>query len=294
MNVPIRSFTQRVSVRGLFVVAAASLFWTLSVGADEPDVKTQERIATVGRQAKEFVERCNFTSTESAPASFRLIPEPILRWSNPTAGAVYGDIHLYTHRGRPATIVSFYRWFTPDWGSTIEVCSLHPTPIMGVSNGVRFWTPKASPLQWGTLSDVDAPAASAAARLPQLRRIASDFTAQLIDTRANAAGVRRPLRRLTQPVFRYPPPVTDSNYLDGAMFAFVEGTDPELLLFVEAVSAAKSAVWQYGIARLNRDQLEVLHGDKVVWEADYISDPNERILEPYSTFSAEMPLKPVR
>ncbi len=263
------------------------------VFAADPKPTTEEQIATVSRQAKEFAGRCQFTVTGPTPASFQLQPEPILRWSNPTAGAVYGDIFLYTHRGRPAAAVSYYRWLTPNWGSTIEVCALHPEPFVGQVDGVRFWKPQSSALKFTSLSDAETPAANPGTRLVQLRRMANAFRAQLVDTRAGDTGVQRTLRRLTQPVYRYASPTADAEYIDGAVFAFVEGTDPELLLLIEAVPAQSKSVWQFGIARMNRDQIQVLRGDTVVWEADYLADPNEQTEASYTTFSAEKPLKPI-
>jgi hypothetical protein len=47
---------------------------------------------------------------------------------------------------------------------------------------------------------------------------------------------------------------------DGALFAFVVGTDPELLLLIEA----QDDQWQYAVARLNRDAIEVLLDDAVI------------------------------
>lgn len=267
--------------------------FSLPLRAADSKQTTDEHIATVAKQARQFVERCRFTLTGASPTSFQLQREPILRWSNPTAGAVNGDIFLYTLRGRPAAVVSYYRWFTPDWGSTIEVCALHASPFVGEVAGVRFWKPQSTALKFATLADAEAPAATPAARLVQLRRMANDFRAQLVDTRANDAGVQRALRRLTQPVFRYPASTADTDYLDGAMFAFVEGTDPELLLLIEAIPSPSSAIWQFGIARMNRDQIQVLRGEKVVWEADYLADPNDQTDAAYSTFSAENPLRPI-
>lgn len=275
------------------IVLAATFTSSLSA-ADPKSTATEERIATVSTQAKQFVEQCEITTGGAVPAAFVLQREPILRWSNPTAGAVYGDIFLYTHTGRPAALVSYYRWFTPEWGSTIEVSSLHNAPLAATAGATTFWKPQSAELNWEFLPNVDRPAGSANARLTQLRRIAGEFSVNLIDTRANEAGVRRSLRRLPQPVFRYPVPSSSADYLDGALFAFVEGTDPEVLLLVEAIAARPSAAWRYSFARLNRDAIQVTRQEQIVWTAPYLDNPSDRSREPYSTFSADLALKPVR
>ena len=43
---------------------------------------------------------------------------------------------------------------------------------------------------------------------------------------------RQQMRLLTQPIFRYASP--QAGIIDGTMFAFVQGTDPEVFLQVEA------------------------------------------------------------
>jgi hypothetical protein len=59
----------------------------------------------------------------------------------------------------------------------------------------------------------------------------------------------------------------DPNLLDGALFAYVLGTDPEVVLVLEAVGTAENAAWQYAFARATSGGLEVKLGDEVVWTA---------------------------
>ena len=98
---------------------------------------------------------------------------------------------------------------------------------------------------------------------------------------------------LSRPVFRYPTPIEKSDYIDGAIFVFVEGTDPEVLLLVESVSSTNGQMWQFGISRMNRDAIQVtLHG-KPVWSAPYIEEVLDRARDPYAVFSLKIPLKDV-
>src|SRR5918994_1401878 len=50
---------------------------------------------------------------DDEPQEAVLRAEPLLRWSNPTAGSVYGEVYLWSARGRPAAIASIYRWYHP-------------------------------------------------------------------------------------------------------------------------------------------------------------------------------------
>ena len=54
----------------------------------------------------------------------RLWPNPILRWSNPVSGQLYGWAFVWTHRGRPEAIASIYKWYSPHRHMGIEFHSL--------------------------------------------------------------------------------------------------------------------------------------------------------------------------
>jgi hypothetical protein len=253
--------------------------------------------AQVAELAKDFTSRCTFAPADRPQQPLVRHPQPILRWSNPTAGQVFGEVYLWTDRGRPAFVASFYKFFTPAWGRTLEVCSLSSEQLVGRREDMTFWTPTEAGLTWRPLTNVDPPAATPAARLVQMRRIAAEFQTKLADRRNNDEhGVERELRQLTQPVFRYSPPMADASYLDGAMFAFVEGTDPEVWLLLEAVGSGKEAAWQFGLARMNRDALQVRRQDQTVWQAPHLDKLQfmDRPKASYTAFSLEHPLRDVR
>jgi len=55
--------------------------------------------------------------------------------------------------------------------------------------------------------------------------------------------------------------------VDGALFAFVEATDPEALLLVEAIRSptAEAAHWQYTLAKMTSRPVVARRNDEVVW-----------------------------
>lgn len=72
------------------------------------------------------------------------------------------------------------------------------------------------------------------------------------------------LRLLPQPLYRYPG--DDPATKDGAVFAFVTGTDPEVILQIEAVSGDDDALrWRHAVTRRTSGALRVSHKDKVIW-----------------------------
>jgi hypothetical protein len=202
----------------------------------------------------------------------------LLKWSNPDAGRVYGDVYIWTDKGRPAAAASIYRWYSPYQSLTIEFCSLSTAAITAEREGQVVWRPTGPGIEWRDLPAADPPAASRPARLTQMKRMAERFAATLTDSRTDQAAVRKVLRLLSRPVFRHG---TDAA-ADGALFAFVVGTDPELLLLVEAGGQG----WRYSLSRINRDPLTVTLDGDVVQRFEYLA-PAElfEMARPYACYN---------
>ena len=67
--------------------------------------------------------------------------------------------------------------------------------------------------------------------------------------------------------------------VDGAVFAFAEGTDPEVLVILEARRDADhpEGRWSYSVARMTSPGVEVRLGDPVVWSGlPYWNNPRSR------------------
>src|SRR2546425_391235 len=67
---------------------------------------------------------------------------------------------------------------------------------------------------------------------------------------------RSALRRLARPLPSYRD--EDAGILEGGLFAFANGTNPELLLFIEARQGkgkSSKPVWQFGVGRASYAQL---------------------------------------
>jgi hypothetical protein len=109
-----------------------------------------------------------------------------------------------------------------------------------------------------------------------VRALAADFSATKTDRKA----LSRPLRLLTQPVCHY-----ESTDTGGALFAFVEGTDPEVFLLIEARAGDKGLAWHYALARMNSIEFHVALRGREVWSAPVIPWSQARNpREPYALF----------
>ncbi|HEY2252578.1 MAG TPA: hypothetical protein VGH74_16005, partial [Planctomycetaceae bacterium] len=181
-------------------------------------------------------------------------------------GRVYGDVYLWTRDGRPEAVISFYKWFEPDYGFTAEMHSLSLTGLSAEREGVLRWQPTQAGIALNDVPDAPLPAESASRRLQQMRTLAGGFSARLDDLRTNAKGEHQELRLLTQPLYRYP--ASAGELLDGALFAIVMGTDPEVLLLLEARRSSDKFHWQSGLARMNDCAMTVKYKDQEVWHCE--------------------------
>ena len=87
------------------------------------------------------------------------------------------------------------------------------------------------------------------------------------------------LRLLPKPISRYGAPGT--SLIDGALFAFVLGTDPEVFLFLEARTGKEGPEWQYALAPMTIYPVKSSYQGKPVWELpdrDPVVGPFQAIL----------------
>ncbi len=234
--------------------------------------------------AKASAAAYTLRADSSSGRQLALREEPILRWTNPLGGRqAHGDVFLWTDEGRPAAVLSLYEYTTPDGivHEHHEFCSLATEKLFGEGPDDRDWSPAEAGIKLVPVPEAPAPAATAARRLSQMRELAGRFTGAKI-TREERE--RRDLRLLSQPVLRY-----ESKHhavADGALFALVEATDPEIFLVLEARPENGEARWHYGLARMNSLWLAASYQDRQVWEADVLawSEIVRRAEKPYMIF----------
>lgn len=183
----------------------------------------------------------------------------VMRWANNARGSEDGLTMLYLSQGRPEAVCCVYPW---DKKLIHEFDSLSRGTFVARRDGGVFWRPARPGPEFKPVPDADTPAASPAARLRQMKALAGQFSSTMLGWRANKSD-REELRMLPQPLYRYES--RRSDILDGAVFAFVQGTDPESLLLLEAFQKGNGFEWQFAFARRTSGELEGRHQDAVVW-----------------------------
>lgn len=215
------------------------------------------------------VDELHFTLASQDETELQRSKQPVLRWSNPVRDFVNDGIafllldgerpHALVNtrvRGREAPLAS---------GELLhEFASLSAQPLACRRDDRAIWTPKAGALVEQALVDVPAPAARPTLRLTQMREQAARFVATSYKSDSPTK-----LRLLTQPLYRYAD--KSAGIVDGALFAFVEGNDPEALLLLEAVNDdGKDARWRYTLARMTFYRVVIELNDREVITFDPI------------------------
>ena len=224
------------------------------------------------REASEYA-----IAVESAPKKpLELKKEPVFEWSNPTReGVQQGVVFLWLRDGRPSALgCVFSQAHDKPVGRQLihEMHALDPEKlVVSRTNAMNDWVPQAG-LERKELTDAPAPAATPGTRLLQMRRLVQEFTGHSQDPE----GKRWELRLLPAPLFRYPDAKT--GVTDGALFTLIStaGTDPEVLLLIEAREVEGKARWEYACGRFSDRDLHVQRKDKEVWS---------RVRSPTNTFN---------
>jgi hypothetical protein len=190
-----------------------------------------------------------------------LFNKPVLRWSNPlVTNEVSGEVFLWTDDGRPAAVLSLYR-YTKDGErhESHEFLSLSQEPL--AFDGAAVWSPQDAGVVFQAFADEASPADAAWQRLRQMRALAAQFSMDM----TSREGITRSLRLLPQPLYRYD--AKEASVIDGALFTFVEGTDPEAFVLIEAFEDGKATKWRYALGRMNSVELKAKRKNKPAWEA---------------------------
>jgi hypothetical protein len=192
--------------------------------------------------------------------------EPIYRWSNPTrVGGQEGDVFLWTYRGRPEVIASIFSHphQTDQRCMCHELHSLSEAVLVVDRDSPNRWEPKAAGVDLKPVPGAPIPASSPSQRAIQIRALAREFSGRSL----SESDQSWELRLLPSPLYRYES--TDPGVIDGAVFALVSsaGTDPEIILLLEARKTPEGPRWTFGAARFSDMSLWLKHKDQEVWNA---------------------------
>lgn len=213
------------------------------------------------REASEY----DFFLDEAKRQKLELRGEPVMRWTS--GGDGNGDVYVWTHQGAAAIVGCIFSAPLGENGRVIyhEFHSFASNPLCAGERGGSRWLAQEPGMKLEPVPDAPIPAENQARRLTQMRDLARRFASQ-----AYIQNSKWEMRLLTQPIYRYE--ISDENLpvVDGAVFTFVwtAGTDPEVLLAIEARRTDQGVRWFYAPARFTNREAWVQYQGREVWRAD--------------------------
>jgi len=211
----------------------------------------------------EFVTVDGATRTPAKP-----MPDPLHRWTDPTRPFSGGALWLWKSGGRPAAILGIELYAA--W--SLEFVSLS-TGLVEAQDGQLRWKPRKAGVEFREIAGAPAPADDQPKRLRQIKDIVKRISASEFYENQTYA-----LRLLAHPIDRYADPA--AGVVDGAIFIYANGTNPEVLLLVEARRQDKGApAWSFAAAPLTRAQPTLKLDGKDIW-----SSPTKEHTVPEDTY----------
>jgi hypothetical protein len=233
-------------------------------GASDDGLNEETRKVVVATM-KEILDRTNLVRLGPTPVTVELVPEPVLNGDDVPRGHYYGTLWVWGATGRPAAIIETYTIdFAKDigrWPGNVAH-SLAPEPLRAEGTLGWNWAPTEPGFTPKRLADAPPPAATKTLRRLQMRTLARRFTAN-----QTWMGDRSELRLLPTSIRMYESP--EDGLLDGGLFAFVHGgTNPEVILILEAMHGTRENYWQYGYVRLGHALMQAKFDDREAWSVE--------------------------
>jgi hypothetical protein len=269
--------------RSVSMAAAAWLvvsLGTLSFGtsfcfADEPDEGDDTKDANKAKLQALIAAFDDVEITvgeDRAPLKFH--KTPVLNWPNITRGTIVGGTFIWTKDERPEVIGCLYDW--EGRGIWFGIQAVSSPNLVARKGGGIFWRSKKPDVEFIKLDGAPVPADSPVKRLSQMKDSANRFRARV---HVHTGGTEE-LRLLTTPIYRY----KSGETIDGALFALVQGTDPEVILHLEAnrrkTDQGEETEWQYAISRRSGRPLDSMLDDKAIWSVELSQGaPNQPFYE---------------
>jgi hypothetical protein len=252
----------RIPTRAGLAVAALAVGLAAAVAADPPKPDADEEHRRVAEKVVNAIEVEVYVADKWAKA--KRIEKPLLYYGDPTRENDRGSVWAWGDKGRPAALVELYQNVNDRTKWVYALCNTSGGKLRASINGREWWKENASASELKDVPGAPAPTNDAAGRQRQLKLLAQKFTGHEFWDPNNS---RFELRRLDRPLHTYRDEGT--GILDGALYALANGTNPEIVLFVEARAGSADAkpVWQFAVGRLAHAELHLTYDNKEVFEA---------------------------
>ncbi len=190
---------------------------------------------------------------------------PLFRYSDPRRTIRDAALWGFGERGRPAALMKT-EVYSIDGGTMWVYClaSLSDRLIEAKwDDGAKFQSQEPG-LELRAIPNGPRPGGTAAVRLVQLKRLTDRFSATI----QNGVDNREPMRLMPTPICRYDDP--EAGLIDGAVFGYTMGTNPDVLLVIELHGTAGGVTeWRGGAACMTSAGLVVRMDDTEILSHPY-------------------------
>jgi len=270
-------------VVSLVLMTTAGVAWSdpeLPKSDETDQARRSARVEAMRARAESLAVRIG-AAGDAKSTSAELVANPLLHYSDLAGNAAAGNtadgtIWAWGKVGRPPFLAGIF-YDTPKAGIekwSCELLSLADGPISVAGKPGWEWKPAKSDIEWQAVPDAPPAAESPVQRLRQMKDIARRFTA------SQTIGPTRTdqLRLMDRPLHRYADAAR--GLIDGSLYAFAVGTNPEVLLILECRAATEGKpAWHCGFARMTSARCEARLDDKEFWKQEAVDKWNPR--EPY-------------
>lgn len=261
-------------------MAVAMAFATALVSAQENDsADTADNSEAEKRRRAGYVRAMRTMAeglevvrlTDDGATECSLLEDAVLNWSDSARHPdllVPGTTWIWHHKGRPGLIGEIYGRVDSVGSWHFFSCNLSPDRVR-FADGAFKTTITKSYYEAREMPDAPAVAQKKTERTIQMRALVDRFDAHQFWIE------RFELRLLPKPIYRYED--AESGILDGAVYAMVHGTNPEVLLLIEAHKTDdRAAKWKVSFGSLAGARCVLRLDGKEFWTCpQHAPDPDD-------------------
>lgn len=236
-------------------------FTALQTTAQEPPVAPDDAEKAQLQIAARHVTQLTIRVLDGEGEVAALVDRPLLSFGDPARTASHGTLWAFGTHGRPDAFMKLWQGTENQTFWYQSLIRSGDRRLLLALPGGQSWRPPQEKVARTPIADADPPSASRPGRLRQLKSLAMRFNAYEVGDPDRA---RFELRLLVQPVHRYDD--GDNGIQDGAVFVMAHGTNPEMILLIEALgSAIDRAGWHFSAFPSSSAELHVELEGREVW-----------------------------